>query len=131
MSVALENAGISPGEVDAVFADAFGVPEIDALEAQAIRSVFGEHAGERARDRPEERCRASVRRRRRAGRRRRRCCAMRDGALPPIVNLEEPAEGCGLDFVTGSERSAQPETILVNARGFGGFNSALVLRRMS
>ncbi len=49
---------------------------------------------------------------------------------PPIVNLDEPADG-ELDFVRGSERPGELSTILVNARGFGGFNSALVLRRMS
>jgi minimal PKS chain-length factor (CLF/KS beta) len=57
--------------------------------------------------------------------------AIRDGVLPPIVNLDQPADGPGLDFVTGSERSAELGTILVNARGLGGFNSALVLRRVS
>ena len=56
--------------------------------------------------------------------------AMRDGALPPIVNLDEPASG-ELDFVRGSERTGELSTILVNARGFGGFDSALVLRRMT
>jgi minimal PKS chain-length factor (CLF/KS beta) len=130
MSVALQNAGITPGEVDAVIADAFGVPEIDALEAQAIRSVFGEHAGSM----PVLAPKSGVGRLYAGGAALDAAAAllcMRDGALPPIVNLDEPAEGLGLDFVTGSERSAQPATILVNARGFGGFNSALVLRRMS
>ncbi len=39
--------------------------------------------------------------------------------------------GCELDFVTGSARKAQLDNVLVIARGFGGFNSALVLRRAS
>ena len=55
--------------------------------------------------------------------------AMRDGRLPPTINLDEPADGCDLDFVTGSAREAELGTVLVNARGFGGFNAALVLRR--
>jgi 3-oxoacyl-(acyl-carrier-protein) synthase len=58
--------------------------------------------------------------------------AMRDGVIPPTINLAEPADGCdGLDFVTGSAREAEVGTVLVNARGYGGFNSALVLRRGS
>ena len=55
--------------------------------------------------------------------------AMRDGVLPPTVNLDEPADGCDLRFVTKPGEKAELRTVLVNARGFGGFNSALVLRR--
>jgi len=130
MSVALKNAGIGPGEVDAVVADAFGVPEIDALEAQAIGTVLGEHAGRV----PVLAPKSGVGRMYAGGAALDAAAAllcMRDATLPPIVNLEEPAAGLELDFVTGSERPAEPATILVNARGFGGFNSALVLRRMS
>ena len=57
--------------------------------------------------------------------------AIRDGAIPPIANLDEPADGAGLDFVTGSARKAEVGTVLVNARGYGGFNSALVVRRFA
>ncbi len=129
MSVALKNAGIGPADVDAVVADAFGVPEIDALEVQAIRAVFGEHAGKV----PVVAPKSGVGRMYAGGASLDAAAAllaMRDGTLPPIVNLDEPADG-ELDFVRGSERSGELSTILVNARGFGGFNSALVLRRMS
>jgi 3-oxoacyl-(acyl-carrier-protein) synthase len=54
---------------------------------------------------------------------------MRDGVLPPTINLDSPAEGCELDFVTEA-REAQVGTVLLNARGFGGFNSALVLKKL-
>jgi minimal PKS chain-length factor (CLF/KS beta) len=130
MSVALQNAGVSPGEVDAVVADAFGVPEIDALEAQAIRTVLGEHAARV----PVVAPKSCVGRMYAGGAALDAAAAllcMRDGVLPPIANLDEPADGLQLDFVTGAERRGELATILVNARGFGGFNSALVLRRMS
>jgi 3-oxoacyl-(acyl-carrier-protein) synthase len=54
---------------------------------------------------------------------------MRDGCLPPTINLDEPAPGCELDFVVGEAREAKLDTVLVNARGFGGYNAALILRR--
>ena len=126
MTAALESAGIGPGDVDAVFADAMGIPEADALEAGAIKEVFGDrsvpvtapktmvgrlYAGGAALD-----VAAAL-------------LAMRDGTLPPTVNLDEPAEGCDLDFVTGSARQLELGTVLVVARGYGGFNAALVLRR--
>jgi minimal PKS chain-length factor (CLF/KS beta) len=53
--------------------------------------------------------------------------AMRDGCLPPTVNVDQPIYG-SLDLVTGEARDAKLGTVLVNARGFGGFNAALVLR---
>ena len=55
--------------------------------------------------------------------------SMRDGVIPPTINLDEPAEGCDLNFVTGSAQKADIGTALIAARGYGGFNSALVLRR--
>jgi 3-oxoacyl-(acyl-carrier-protein) synthase len=128
MSVALENAGIGPDDVDAVFADALGVPEADAQEAAAIREVFGARASELPVTAPKTmvgRLYAGGAALDVAG----ALLAMRDGKLPPTINLDEPADGCELDFVTGSPREAELNTVLVNARGYGGFNAALVLRR--
>ena len=55
--------------------------------------------------------------------------AMRDGVIPPTINLDQPAADGALQFVTGQAREAPVNTALINARGFGGFNSALVLRK--
>ena len=128
MTVALENAGVDAGDVDAVFADALGTPEGDALEAGAIKKVFGDRVSELPVTAPKSMVGrlyaggasldvASA------------LLAMRDGVLPPTVNLDEPADGCDLRFVTKPGEKAELRTVLVNARGFGGFNSALVLRR--
>lgn len=126
MRIALKDADVEPGDVDAIFCDALGVPEYDRLEADAIREVFGDagtpvtapktmagrlYAGGASLD-----VAAAL-------------LAMRDGKLPPTINLDEPAEGCELDFVTGSPRDAELRTVLVGARGYGGFNAALVLKR--
>lgn len=126
MRLAIERAGIAPDDVDAVFADAAGVPEADVAEAQAIRDVFG------GREVPVTAPKTMVGRLYAGGGALDVAAAllsMRDGLLPPTINLDTPAEGCELDFVTGEARQAKVETVLVNARGFGGFNSALVLRR--
>jgi 3-oxoacyl-(acyl-carrier-protein) synthase len=126
MTVALEGAGIGPGDVDAVFADAMGIPEADAVEAGAIKEVFGDRAV------PVTAPKTAVGRLYAGGASldvAAALLAMRDGALPPTVNLDEPAEGCDLDFVTGSARQLELGTVLVVARGYGGFNAALVLRR--
>ncbi len=126
MRVALEDAGVGPDDVDVVFADGAGVREADRAEAGAIRSVFGE------RDVPVTVPKTMVGRLYAGGASldvATALMAMRDGVIPPTINLDDPAPGCELNFVTGSAREAELNTILVAARGFGGFNSALVLRR--
>ena len=128
MSLALDRAGVEPGQVDAIFADAMGTPSADAAEADAIRQVFGE----RAREIPVTAPKTMVGRLYGGGAPldvAAALLAMRDGRLPPTVNLEQQAEGIDLDLVTGAAREAKLDTVLVNARGFGGFNSALVLGR--
>ncbi|WNV75803.1 beta-ketoacyl synthase N-terminal-like domain-containing protein [Geodermatophilus sp. DSM 44513] len=123
--LALADAGVAPDEVGMVIADGAGIPELDALEATAITAVFGERgvpvtvpsswtgrlmAGGSALNVATA------------------LLAMRDGLVPPTGNVEEPVESYGLDLVRET-READLDVVVVLARGFGGFNSALVLRR--
>jgi 3-oxoacyl-(acyl-carrier-protein) synthase len=127
MKLALDDAGVSPGDVDAVFADGIGVPEWDSIEAAAIKDVLGT-------DVPVTVPKSMVGRLYAGGASLDAATAvfaMRDGVIPPTINLDEPAEGCDLNFVTGSSQKADLSTVLIAARGYGGFNSALVLRRPS
>lgn len=128
MRLALDSAGIGPGDVDAIFADASGVPAGDRLEAEAIGAVFGSRAAQI----PVTSTKATVGRLYAGGAALDVATALlsiRDGVLPPLLNLAQPAAGCELDFVVGVERPVSLDTVLVNARGYGGFNSALVVRR--
>ena len=54
--------------------------------------------------------------------------AIRDGILPPTINLENPDEGCDLDYVPGTARKARVRVALSNSFGFGGTNGSLVFR---
>jgi len=56
--------------------------------------------------------------------------AMRDGIVPPTINLDNPGEGCDLDFVPHTARDAKLDVVLSNSFGFGGTNGTLVFRRM-
>lgn len=126
--LALEGAGAGPEDVDVVFADAAGTPEADALEAKALKEALGGHASKVPVTAPK----TMVGRLYAGGASldvAAALLAMRDGVIPPTINLDEPAEGCDLNFVTGSAQKADVGTALIVARGFGGFNSALVLRR--
>src|SRR4029077_9339472 len=99
----------------------------DAAEAKAIRTVFGERAPRVPVTAPK----TMVGRLYAGGASLDTAAAllaMRDGVIPPTVNVDDPADGFDLDLVTKA-RKAELRTALVAARGFGGFNSALVLRR--
>jgi act minimal PKS chain-length factor (CLF/KS beta) len=121
---AITDAGIEPAAVDVVFADAAGIPALDRAEALALAEVFGPagvpvtapktmtgrlSSGGAAVD-----VAAAL-------------LAIRDGVIPPTVNVERPADEYELDLVT-EPRSVAVRTCLVVARGFGGFNSAMVIR---
>ena len=56
--------------------------------------------------------------------------AMRDGVIPPTINLDHPGEGCDLDFVPHTARQAKVDIVLSNSFGFGGTNGTLVFRSM-
>lgn len=122
--LALDDARVRPDQVDVVFADAVGVPERDLAEAAAIGEVFGPRAvpvtapktmtgrlygGGAALDLATA------------------LLAIRDGVIPPTVGVTSPAPGCDLDLVLGAARETPVRTALVLARGYGGFNSALVV----
>jgi minimal PKS chain-length factor (CLF/KS beta) len=123
--LALADAGVPPDEVDLVVADGAGVPELDALEAQAIAAVFGERGVPVTAP-------SSWTGRLMAGGSALNVAtallAMRDGLIPPTGNVEEPVEEYGLDLVRET-RQQDLDVVVVLARGFGGFNSSLVLRR--
>jgi minimal PKS chain-length factor (CLF/KS beta) len=127
MTLALKDAQVSPDEVDVVFADAAGTPEGDALEVKALREMFG------GRKVPVTAPKSMVGRLYAGGASldvATALLAMRDGVVPPTINLEKPVSDGALDFVTGKGRAAKVDTVLVNARGYGGFNSAMVLRKL-
>nr|BFE73890.1 ketosynthase chain-length factor [Actinoplanes digitatis] len=125
IELALADAGCAPGDVDVVFADAAADPELDRIEAAAIGDVFGRRgvpvtAPKSMTGRlysgaaPLDLAAALL--------------AMAEGVIPPTINIE-PAPGYGLDLVVGAARETELRTALVLARGYGGFNSAVLLRR--
>jgi minimal PKS chain-length factor (CLF/KS beta) len=123
--ISLADAGVRPEDVDLVVADGAGVPELDALEAQAITAVFGERGVPVTAP-------SSWTGRLMAGGSALNVAtallAMRDGLVPATGNVDEPVEEYGLDLVC-ENRESDLDVVVVLARGFGGFNSSLVLRR--
>lgn len=57
--------------------------------------------------------------------------ALRDGAIPPTINLDHPGEGCDLDYVSHQARQLPDmEYALCNSFGFGGTNGSLIFRKL-
>jgi 3-oxoacyl-[acyl-carrier-protein] synthase II len=57
--------------------------------------------------------------------------SMRDGIIPPTINLENPSEGCDLDYVPNTAREADVNIAISNSFGFGGTNGSLVFRKFT
>jgi len=55
--------------------------------------------------------------------------AIRDNVIPPTINLDNPGEGCDLDFVPNTARQFKLDIALSNSFGFGGTNAALLFQR--
>ncbi|MCX5527386.1 ketosynthase chain-length factor [Streptomyces bobili] len=123
---ALADAGLSPRDIAFVLADGAGEPEPDRAEARALTDVFGPrgvpvtvpksmtgrlYAGAAPLDLVTA------------------LFALRDGVVPPTVHVDEPDPAYDIDLVTGSARPVRGDAALVLARGRGGFNSAMVVRR--
>ena len=56
--------------------------------------------------------------------------AIHHGIIPPTINLDEPGEGCDLDYVPNVARQAKVDVVMSNGFGFGGTNGTLVFRRI-
>jgi 3-oxoacyl-[acyl-carrier-protein] synthase II len=56
--------------------------------------------------------------------------ALHTGIIPPTINLENPSEGCDLDYVPNVAREKKIDVAMSNGFGFGGTNGTLVFRRL-
>lgn len=126
MRMALADAGVRPDEVGYVNAHGTSTPANDSAETEALKAVFGVHASRLAISSTKSMTGHMLGA---AGAVEAAICllAMRDGVLPPTINLEVPDPACDLDYVPNVARRARVDVALSNSMGFGGHNVALVL----
>ena len=128
MRNALRDAGIAPEQVGYVNAHGTSTPLGDEIEATAIKRAFGEHAYKMVVSSTKSMTghllggagglEAGI-----------TVLALRDQVVPPTMNLENPGEGCDLDFAPNAARKVSMEYAMSNSFGFGGTNGCLVFKR--
>ncbi|MBM4184439.1 MAG: beta-ketoacyl-[acyl-carrier-protein] synthase family protein [Gemmatimonadetes bacterium] len=130
MRAAIASAELSSTDIGHVNAHASSTPLNDATESKAIRMALGAHAdkvpvtGTKSYHGHALGASGAIE----IGI---SCLTLRDGWIPPTLNLETPGEGCDLDYVTGAGRDAKPKAIVSNSFGFGGINAVVVMTAAS
>ncbi len=126
MALALKDAALAPGDIDYVNAHGTSTKNNDRIETLAIKKTFGDHAGNLAVSSSKSMLghmlgaagavEAAI-----------TALALRDGIIPPTINLDAPDPACDLDYVPNKARQKKIRAALSNSLGFGGVNAALVL----
>ncbi|MEW6523447.1 MAG: beta-ketoacyl-ACP synthase II [Bacillota bacterium] len=128
MQDALDDAGLSPGDIQYINAHGTSTPANDRVETMAIKTVFGQHApgipvsstksmiGHLLGAAGAVELIATV-------------LTMLEGIIPPTINQTEPDPECDLDSVPNVARRHQVHAALSNSFGFGGQNVSLAVRR--
>jgi len=129
LSMAFDDAGVDPGDIDYINAHATSTPIGDAAETRMIKLALGEEVAQKV---PISSTKGATG----------HCLgaagaveaifsllAIRDGVLPPTINLENPDPVCDLDYIPNEARRAEVRTAVSNSFGFGGHNASIVLRR--
>jgi 3-oxoacyl-[acyl-carrier-protein] synthase II len=129
MRMAMKDAGINAEQVGYLNAHGTSTPLGDLGETMAIKAAFGDHARKLMVSSTKSmtghllgaaggvEAVFSV-------------LALHTGVIPPTINLENPGEGCDLDYVPNVARQAKVDVAVSNGFGFGGTNGTLVFRKL-
>jgi len=129
MEIALQDGNLSLGDIDYINAHGTSTPLGDAAETAAIKRVFGDHAKKLSVSSTKshighllgasggvELIFTML--------------AVRDGIVPPTINLDNPDPACDLDYTPHRARQREVRAGMSNSFGFGGHNAALVVGRL-
>lgn len=129
MALAIQDAGILPSEVNYINAHGTSTYLNDLNETKAIKRVFGDHANQLAVSSTKSmtghllgaagavEAIFSL-------------LAIQDQIAPPTINLDNPDEGCDLNYVPHKAQPLPIQYVLSNSLGFGGTNGSLVFKRI-
>jgi len=129
MANAVRDARLDPSSIDYINAHGTSTPAGDLAESRAVQKVMGEAAKSVAVSSTKSmighllgaagavEAVFSI-------------LAIRDQVAPPTINLDNPQEGCELDYVPHTAREMKIDVALSNSFGFGGTNGTLVFTRV-
>ena len=129
MSAAVKRAGISAGDIDYINAHGTSTPMGDELELKAVERLLGDNASKAAMSSTKSavghllgaagaiEAIFSI-------------LTIRDGVMPPTLNLDTPSVETAIDLVPHEAKRKQVDVVLSNSFGFGGTNASLVMRRV-
>lgn len=126
---ALRNAKLNPEDIGYINAHGTSTPLGDMVEVRAVKRLFGENTKV-----PMSSTKSAIGHLLGAAGGVEAVftiLAMEHGVLPPTLNLDNPSEGCDLDFVANEAREHHPKHCVSNSFGFGGTNASLVLSKPS
>jgi 3-oxoacyl-[acyl-carrier-protein] synthase II len=126
MTAALEDAEIDPATVDYINAHGTSTPANDSTETAAIKLALGEEAARRVAISSTKSMTGHLLGGAGAVEAVAGILAIRDGMVPPTINLENPDPECDLDYVPNVARAIEVSTVMSNSFGFGGHNVALI-----
>lgn len=127
-AAAVSDAGLAPEEISYINAHGTSTELNDSYETNAIKTVFGDHAYQVAISSTKSmtghllgaagavEAIFAVK-------------AIKEGIVPPTVNLENPDPACDLDYVPNEARKMNVDAVLSNSLGFGGHNASLVFKK--
>ncbi|MBL3648923.1 beta-ketoacyl-ACP synthase II [Bacillus vallismortis] len=128
MQEAIRDAAVSPEDIDYINAHGTSTYYNDKYETMAIKTVFGEHAHKLAVSSTKSmtghllgaaggiEAIFSV-------------LAIKEGVIPPTINIQTPDEECDLDYVPDEARRQDLNYVLSNSLGFGGHNATLIFKK--
>lgn len=130
MKMALDDAGLPLEQITYINAHGTSTPINDPAESKAIKTVFGEHASSGLAVSSTKSMvghllgaaggfEAMV-----------LAMAIKNSVVPPTINLDEPGEGCDLDYVPNEAREMSVEAAMSNSFGFGGTNGTVIFKKV-
>jgi len=131
MTKAMQDAQVNPEAINYINAHGTSTPVGDLEETLAIKSAFGESVARKVAISSTKSMTGHLIAA--AGAVEALFCvlALHDQQVPPTINLEEPGEGCDLDYVPKVARAMKLDLVLSNSYGFGGTNGTLIFRRFN
>jgi len=130
MRNALRRANLAPDQIDYINAHGTSTPKGDEIELGAVKRLFGDHAYKLSMSSTKSaighllgaagsvEAIFSI-------------LALREGVVPPTLNLDDPSPGCDIDLVPHKAKERPVRYALSNSFGFGGTNASLIFARVS